>query len=196
MAITWQVAILFGFLGGFLIALVYAACVGSFLYLVEMMVRTSRVTLADFRRSFGMYLWDVIAVNFVLWILTTLSELALGNLPQGALILLCLRVLILVFFNAVPELIYLGHNTAVTLLAESYRFISENWLEWFPPNLVLTVGLALLWQIPLGGRLGQILLIAASALFLYFAMVVRGLLFLELSGSTRRGRLFRHKAGR
>ena len=48
-----------GIAGGFALTLVQAACLGSFLYLVEMIVRTSRVTLNDFRHSFGRYLWDV-----------------------------------------------------------------------------------------------------------------------------------------
>ena len=48
-----------GLLGGFLLSLVWASCVGSFLYLVEMLVRTGRVSWGDFRRSFGVYLWDV-----------------------------------------------------------------------------------------------------------------------------------------
>src|SRR5574337_1005304 len=55
---TW-VAILLGIIGGFVLSFVWAACIGSFLYLVEMIVRTSKVTLEDFRRSFGMYVWDV-----------------------------------------------------------------------------------------------------------------------------------------
>jgi hypothetical protein len=33
-------------------------------------------------------------------------------------------------------------------------------------------------------------------LFVYFAMVVRGFLFIELDGSNRRARIFRHKMGR
>jgi len=33
------------------------------------------------------------------------------------------------------------------------------------------------------------------ALLVYFTMVARGLLFLELQGSSRRARIFRHRAG-
>ena len=36
---------------------------------------------------------------------------------------------------------------------------------------------------------------AVIALFVYFAMVVRGLLYIELAGTSRRGRAFRHRAG-
>lgn len=193
MAVTWRVATLLGLLGGFLIAIVSAACVGSFLYMVEMMVRTSRVTFGDFGRSFGVYLWDVLTVNFVLWILITITGLALATVPQGGIILLFLQLVILVLFNAVPELIYLGHHSAVGLLAASYRFIGDNWVEWFPPNILIVIALFALWQMPVEGAALRIVKEAAVALFLYFAMVVRGLLFVELSGSTRRGRIFRYR---
>jgi hypothetical protein len=40
-----------------------------------------------------------------------------------------------------------------------------------------------------------VLQIAVLALFGYFAMVLRGLLFIELAGSSRRGRAFRYRTG-
>jgi hypothetical protein len=194
--VATRFAIVLGILGGFLLSVVFAACAGSFLYLVEMMVRTSRVSWEDFRRSFGAYLWDVIGVAFILWILFWISSLALANSPRGDLVLLCLRILVLVFFNAVPELIYLGHHSSMALLSESYRFIADNWIEWFPPNFVLAFLLLLLLDVPAYDILGEALKTAAVALFVYFAMVMRGLLFIELYGSTRRGRAFRHRSGR
>lgn len=191
-----QVAVLLGPLGGFLITLVLAACAGSFLYLVEMMVRTSRVSLADFRRSFGVYLGDVIGVMFVLWIGFRLLDLAMAGLPQGGLIILCAHLVVLVLFNAVPELIYLGHHSALELLSESYRFIADNWIEWFPPNVILGGVLLGVWSFPVEGQVAFLAKIAVAALLLYLAMVIRGLLFLELLGTSRRGRIFRHRVGR
>lgn len=182
-----------GFAGGILISVVTAACLGSFLYLVEMMVRSSRVSWEDFARSFSPYLWDIVGVNFILWVFWQIATPLLLQIPQGTLIALCLNLTILVFFNAVPELIYLGHHSLLSLLAESYRFVSENWIEWFPPNLFFGVCLLSLWQLPASNAVTLVLQAGAIALFVYFAMVVRGLLFIELSGSTRRGRAFRHK---
>jgi hypothetical protein len=195
-SVTAPFAALLGILGGFAMALVFAACVGSFLYLVEMMVRTSRVTLADFKHSFTVYLWDIVAVNFVLWIGGQLVDLGLAGLPQAGLIRACVSLLVVVFFNAVPELIYFGHHTAVALLAESYRFIAENWIEWFPPNLLMLAILYGISQLPGSGLVFDIGRVAITALFVYFAMVVRGFLFAELSATSRRGRIFRHRSGR
>src|SRR5262245_18844691 len=105
-----------GLIAGLALSIVWAACIGSFLYLVEMLVRTNRVTLADFQRSFGVYLWDVMGVAFVVWLVFRVLAPALSGVPQGGLILLALNVLVLVFGNAVPELIYLGHHSTLALL--------------------------------------------------------------------------------
>jgi hypothetical protein len=179
-------------LGGFAMSLVFAACAASFLYLVEMIVRTNRVTLADFQRSFGVYLWDVMGIAFVLWIVMRFVTPALATLPQATVLLIALKVLILVFGNAVPELIYLGHHSTLALLEESYRFVGENWIEWFPPNLILLVILTGLNAPQLNGLLSFAQL-GVTALFVYFAMVFRGLLFVELYGTSRRGRMFRYR---
>ena len=188
-------AMLLGIVGGFLLSLVSAACMGSFLYLVEMMVRTSKVSWEDFGRSFSAYLWDVIGVMFVLWIFQLVAVPVLLQSQQGGLILLCIYIAMLAFFNAVPELIYLGHHRALELLAESYRFVTDNWIEWFPPNVVLMAGFYALWQFRPSHTAAALLQTAALALFGYFAMVLRGFLFIELAGSSRRGRAFRHRSG-
>jgi hypothetical protein len=179
-------------LGGFAMSLVSGACAASFLYLVEMIVRTNRVTVADFQRSFGVYLWDVMGVAFVLWIVFRFVTPALLAMPQATVLLIALNVLILVFGNAVPELIYLGHHSTLALLEESYRFVGENWIEWFPPNLILFAILMAL-NLPVLNGVASFVQLGVSALFVYFAMVFRGLLFVELYGTSRRGRMFRYR---
>jgi len=183
-----------GILGGFLMSLVWAACVGSFLYLVENIVRNGRVTIDDFRRSAGVYLWDVVGVTFVVWIAFRVLAPALGTMPQGPMLLLGLYLIVLVFFNAVPELIYLGRCSSLELLGESYAFIGENWIEWFPVTVALGAVVLALEALPVSPLL-QWPKLAAIALLVYYTMVVRGLLFLELHGSTRRSRAFRHRMG-
>jgi hypothetical protein len=183
-----------GLLGGFLVSLVWAACVSSFLYLVEMILRTGSVSWDDFRRSFGVYLWDVVGVTFILWVLLAVATPALRTIPQGPGIILALDLVILVLFNAVPELIYLGHHSSLELLSESFRFVSDNWIEWFPATLAMAAPLLALAGVALPGALDW-LRTAVLALLVYFMMVARGLLFLELHGSTRRARAFRHRAG-
>jgi hypothetical protein len=191
--IAAMLAMPLGIAGGLLVTFVQAACLGSFLYLVEMIVRTSRVTLDDFRHSFSRYLWDVVGVMFLLWLFTLVSP-AIAQLPRGGVILLFLRLLMFILFNAVPELIYLGHYTPTALLAESYQFITENWIEWFPAT-VLAVGIMMVvGALPVRG-IGAYAQDAALGLMVYFTMVMRGLLFIELHGSTHRGRAFKYRMG-
>jgi hypothetical protein len=193
MSITLPFAMMLGLLGGFIVGLVWAACIASFLFLVERLVRHGRVTLDEFPASFTPYLSDVIGVMFVLWMVRTLLSIALMTNPQGLLITLVVQLFIFVFFNAVPELIYLGHHSSLELLGESYQFISDNWIEWFPPTLLAGVVLAGLMQLPLGGA-AVVLKWALVGLFVYFVMVLRGFLFEELQGSTRRSRAFRYRS--
>jgi hypothetical protein len=185
---------LLGFVGGILLSLVWAGCVGSFLYLVEMMVRTSRVTLEDFRRSAGAYLWDVVGVTFVVWLTVRVLSAVLATIPQGPILLLGLELIVLVFFNAVPELIYLGRASSLELLQQSYVFIGENWIEWFPAMAVLGALVLAAAVLPFLRALGWLQL-GLIALLIAYAMVVRGLLFLELQESTRRSRAFRYRMG-
>lgn len=197
LAVGAYAAAFLGMAGGLVLSLLTSACLGSFLYLVEMIVRTNRVSVEDFTRSFGVYLWDVVGVTFALWLFWFVVTPMIVQAPQGRVIVLAINLVLVVLFNAVPELIYLGHSGVVTLLSRSYEFIASNWIEWFPPNLLLMAGLFGLWTAPLGdGLLPELARSALLALFIYFAMVVRGLLFIELDGSTRRARAFRHKMGR
>ncbi len=192
MSVAALLAPLFGLVGGLLLTLVWAACVGSFLYLVEMIVQTSRVTLQDFRGSFGAYLWDVVGVSFVLWVFWMIVTPALHRTPHGYAIVQCIQLAGFVLFNAVPELIYLGRCTSLQLFAESYAFIGSNWIEWFPANLAAAAVIYPVASAPLAEPLSYLQLGFVS-LLVYFAMIMRGLLFLELQGTSRRGRAYKYR---
>jgi len=193
MSITLPFAMMLGLLGGFIVGLVWAACIASFLFLVERLVRHGRVTLDEFPASFTPYLSDVIGVMFVLWMARMLLSMALMTNPQGLLITLVAQLFIFVFFNAVPELIYLGHHSSLELLGESYQFIADNWIEWFPPTLLASAILVVLMEMPLAGA-AVVVKWALVGFFVYFVMVLRGFLFEELQGSTRRSRAFRYRS--
>jgi len=183
------VAAPFGIVGGFLLYLVTVACFSSWLSLVEQVIRTGRVRLSDVPTGFTAYFGDLLTVGFLFWGLQLIASLVLAPFPFLRIVFI---LAVLVFLNAVPELVYLGRHAAAEVLVESYRFIGENWIEWFPANLVLAACVVAVLQLP-GGPLG---LVAEAALgvVLYFGMIVRGLLFLELASSSRRAREFRRRA--
>ncbi len=194
MALTLRLVGFFGMAGGFLFALVSAACTGSFLYLVEMIVRTSKVSMNDFRSSFVPYLSDVLGVSFLSWIFFMVVAPALLTMPDGVILLLFVQFVLFVLFNAVPELIYLGHFSSIGLLRESYVFISVNWIEWFPANLLALGLLYAIWALPMPGVL-EYLQVALVNLAIYFVAVMRGILFIELYNSNSRGRAFKYRSG-
>jgi hypothetical protein len=183
-----------GVVAGVLSVLLASACWSALLASTGEVIRTHRLVLHDVRAGFLAYLGDVVNVGFVVWIIAFFTAGLPG--PVGIMITLAM----LTFFNAVPELIYLGRYGTADLLAASYRFIGERWIEWFPMNALLLglliaaatlVGAA--GQLPSGLALG--LGVVVKAVLLAFAMLVRGLLFLELTQSSRRARAFRRAAG-
>lgn len=200
--------------GGFLLGFLAAACFSSYLTLLDGAVAGKKAAWADLTRGFGAKFWDVISVMFALWLLSLVTGILTGSAgPRadaiGAMVGLCIAL----FFNAVPEFLYLGSSRSFALLMDSARFMTRNWMAWFFPNVIF----ALLLLLPLGlvrvqhpgdavllfSRVfsldGPVTLFVTTPwvfkpvllLFLHFVMVYRGLLFHELVHSNPRLRAFR-----
>ncbi len=187
------------FLGG----IVLAAFLSCYLYFVGEVVGNSRVSLRELRVSIGKYLWSVVAVLFVAFIARFLLGMVLANNPNAQLFFRFFNLAAFILLNAVPEVIYLrGVYGGLATFERSFRFIQENWLEWFIPNLPL---LALAWfgvdvltlLFAFGPNANPIALgvvLALGALFHVF-MVFRGHLFEALDGSSHRQRMYRSRFG-
>jgi hypothetical protein len=180
-----------GFVGGMIWTAAAAACFSSWLFFLEQVVRgRGRVNLRDLAASFGAYLGDLLNVAFLLFLAQLVAAFVLAPFPP---LLIIFGLAVFVFLNAVPELVYLGRYGAAELLAESYRFIGTNWIEWFPANLLLVaVVLAVDFVLP-EGPFGLVSA-AGAGLVAAYGWVVRGLLFIELTTSSRRAREFRRRA--
>jgi hypothetical protein len=190
----------FGLVGGMLVTAVAAACASSGLYLLDNILRVGKSHLDDWIKGFSVYLGEVLTIAFILWIPMTLLTRVAYSTAEGAFIVLAVRILLYVFLNPVPELIYQSRLSGLQLLSASYEFIVANWIEWFLPNVLITaVGYLLLhWLNQVADYLPFFLefffVAAAFGMFLTFLMLYRGVLFGELSGTTRRSRLFRYRA--
>ena len=187
--VVWMLVAPLGIVGGVILYLTSVACISSWLSLVAEVLRVGRVRWADVVRGFGTYMNDLLTVGFMLWGIFFIANLVLAQLPLFDIIF---RLAAIVFLNVLPELIYLGRRAPAELLVESYRFMGENWIEWFPANMLLAACLIAARQLPPGPS--GIVVEAVTGLVLYFAMIVRGLLFQELASSTRRGREFQRRA--
>jgi hypothetical protein len=198
-----------GIVGGFVLALVGAACASGYLYLLSQAVDGVPLRLSDVKRSFGALFWDVISVFFALWIISLASTvLVRGAGPNGAAIGAFIGLVMAFFFNAVPEMLYQGRTRSFQLLLESGRFVLAHPLSWFLPNVLF----AILLLAPTGalavGHPGELLLLFSAVfspagvarifsglplwaaplllLFLHYVMVFRGLLYRELTSSNPR----------
>jgi hypothetical protein len=189
-----------GFIGGFIMTAVSAACASSGLFLVENVVRMGKFDLNDFFKGFTVYLWEILGIAFILWIPMTLLRQVAYSTEDGPLIVLAIQLLLYVVLNPVPELIYQSRASGLALLSASYEFIVENWIEWFLPNVLITAAgyLLLGWLDAPAAYLPSFfrffLLFSIFGLLLTFLMIFRGLLFSELAGSTRRSRAYRYRA--
>jgi hypothetical protein len=190
----------FGIVGGILLALAFQACVSSGLYLIENIVRIGRTNFDDFIKGFTVYLWELLLIAFILWIPMRLAAVALAGVPNGWLVFLLIQIGLYVVLNPLPEFIYQTRTSGLDLIGASYNFIVENWLEWFLPNILLTVaGYYVLEALDLlaygtPAFLRRFVLAFGFGLCLTYFMVFRGFLFNELHGTTRRGRVFRYNA--
>jgi hypothetical protein len=204
-----------GIAGGFLYGMASALVAGAYLALLAVGVLHRRpVRLIDVKEAFGRHFWDVVSVLFVFWI----ASLVLG-LAHSDVILIVATFAAWVAFNPVPEAVYQGGSRSLALLADAGRFVLDNWVEWYLPQIVLGV---LLWLLAphlpiqshaalfgpffgfvrvaeafgtapgvLGGGLETLLLVGG----VHVVMVFRGELYRLLGRGGRRARAWRARFG-
>jgi hypothetical protein len=204
--------------GPFLMGIVLAFLISSYLHLVWLSVGGRKIGLGDVRDSFLAHFWDVIGVMFATWVIQFVVGFGTQGLgDRGHILAVLADLTIVVFFNPVPELIYLGGNRVRSFglfsfgtLIEAGRFISAHWIEWLAPNALIAAAvlapIGVLQHQPLAQRLlafqgffsleglaTTVLtyprwLIPFVLIFINWAMVFRGLLFDELTSRVRRPR--------
>ncbi len=175
-----------GLVGGFLVAIAFAALASSGLVLLGYVVRQGRVTLADVPGSFGVYLGDVLTFGFLLWALEYVAGVVFADATYLAIVF---ELAVFVFLNAVPEQIYLAGEGGAAIFVGSYQFVGRYWIEWLPATAVLY----LLWRAASDAPVGPLAPVLGGVA-LAFMLVCRGLLFLELTTSSRRAREFQRRA--
>jgi hypothetical protein len=210
-----------GLIGGFVLGILDALCISSYLYLLSQAVAGSRITLGDARRHFASLFFQVIGVLFVLWIVGDLVGFAASAATEhAAFITAAYGLAVAVFFNPVPEIIYQSRTPGRTtdVLLASFRFVQASWTEWFLPNVLFAVALiaiafgtdalntaTLVAMLPSFFSLRGVYQLAPSLLageqrpwlwpvllaVVHYVMVFRGVLFRELATGAWRVRSFR-----
>lgn len=205
-----------GIVGGFLMFLVAAACISSFLSVLAEAIAHERIRVNELGQTFGRYLSSIVGVLFLFWIIELLLTLITEQNPS--LLWLAMAVNLGLFFvcNPLPELVYQGQRDGIGLVDEAVQFMRENAIEWLVPVLILflpvfaigvrealvamahvgatnalgVIDLTLRAWLPPLGELGQFLLLVAASVILCWIMLFRGFLFRSLAHSGRRQRIF------
>lgn len=188
-----------GMLGGILLAVVSAACIGSYLYLIETILNSRIANINDFKNSFTPYLRRVMNVTFYIWIASLVYSLlilrALVAIPYGTVVNLLINLAVLVLLNPLPEFIYQTYHADLNIFRACFEFMKENFIEWMVPNVILLSTVYFLMtggiSFTLGAGVIAIIKYAAGLFILLFTMLYRGILFRFLNESTRRSRLFK-----
>ncbi len=186
----------FGYGGGIVLALLLDAVYSCYLYFTGEVVGHSRVTLAEFRKSIGVYFWSVMNLFFVLWLVNFALGMVLSQNQNRGVISFGVWLLTLIVLNASPEMIYLrGTRGGVETITRSVKFIQEHWIEWFIPNLVALGAAYLVFTrlLPYLPPLAQLAIGLVGGALFHVVMVFRGHLFLALDGSSHRQRMFQYR---
>ncbi len=185
-----------GPVGGFLLGLALAAGTSAYLYFVGEVVAQSKTSLTELKKSFTVYFWSVISVQFVFWVVGLVLDLVLGGNPQKAQLLGAFWLVSFVALNAVPETIYVkGTRSGIDTIVTSFKFLQEHWVEWFLANGLLVAAWYFRAQVlsPLAmiGAIPMALVLAALG---HAFMVFRGVLYVALDGTTHRQRMFKYRS--
>ena len=196
-----------GMLGGMLVALVNAACAGTYLATLQDALTVRRpVDFAMVRGNLSRHTNDVLSILFPLWIL----QLVVGLL-QLPLVPLLVTIAVTLFFNPAPEMIGRSRTRGLEMLGDAAKFMGANWPEWIVPQVV-AIGLAAVvfpgsalgivslfgpffgftnaGSLVLTGGTGLVgwLIGLAAVAFVHLVMLFRGALYERLSTSGRRAR--------
>lgn len=193
-------------LSGIVVAIVTAAFISNYLYLLFNIINYDRINIQIFKDGFKAFLWKIYGVLFIAYLgnmLLAIVSNMLGSLSFIINIVIYLGIFILL--NPLPETIYLKAYSSWESVQSAFEFMQENWLVWLLPNVILFGVLYIItgnimtnlftthlsFNMVLSIR-NIILYLMGQGLF-SFAMIYRGHLFKMLSGSTRRKRMFMNK---
>lgn len=196
-------------IGGILQFLISSALISNYLYILYKVIEYEKVTLQDFKEGFKPFFRKVITIVIIGSLSSYLFSLILEPILAGILgpvtLSIVINLLVFVLLNALPESIYQKFYEPWETIVYSFNFIKDNWLEWFIPNLIFIGSIFLITRVLINNifitqfnftfdlSLKSIIIYIVGQVILSFYMIYRGVLFNELSTSTRRKRLFKRK---
>ncbi|WP_425449158.1 hypothetical protein [Dethiothermospora halolimnae] len=194
---------------GLILIIAESAITSNFLYLLYNIVNHGKFTVQDFKDGFKVYLWKIYTVFFIGWIARFVFDQFIARALQGILpflsyiaLALIIQILVLLLLNPLPEAIYQKHYSSWESIVYAFKFIKDNWIEWFIPNiifmLILYYSTGTIISDVLAYNTGVFFNVSVFSIVRYllgqlifsFTMIYRGVLFDILSTSNRRKRMF------
>lgn len=195
-----------GLIASIILFIVNGALISNYLYLLYNIVNKEKVNLQDFKDGFSAFFRKVITIiiigNLISWIFDNYVAVNLGRYIDIGLFYILIQIVILILLNPLRETIYIKDYEPWDTIVYSFTFLKENWIEWLIPNTIFT--LVMFFSTKniisiLDIHFGKIIDFSLNGIFIFilgqiafsFIMVYRGILFEELSTSTRRKRLYK-----
>lgn len=186
-------------LAGIAMALASSALISNYLYLLENVINNKRLNFNDFKDGFTKYLRKIYGVFFIAWIGSFVLSLLQGAL--GNIINLIASIVIIIALNPLPEAIYQKNYSSSESIKYTFKFMKENWLNWFLPNIIFSFVLYVITGNLILNLFTTYIKLSSQTIIAYligqtvfsFMMIYRGHLFNILSTSTRRKRAYMNK---
>lgn len=180
----------FGF--GILAALLHAAAISLYLYVLDAAVHGESLRNTTLRQGIGSFFRDTYIAIFIVYLLSFATSII--RIPGADWILI-------LALSALPEAIYLSRAQGYGVISEQFDFLKENWYIWIPVTLA-GIGVLLLFGMgftifpPVLMVWGSVNLLLRVILYIaVFSVIVlfRGHLFRYLYQSNMRKRRFMGK---
>jgi len=191
-------------IGGIVLTLAMASMISNYLYLLQNIIRVEKFDLEDFKMGFTALIRKVYSVLLIGWLASLIYNMILTPLlgSLGSFITMLIPLAIFIFLNALPESLYQKFYDPWETIVYAFEFIKENWLEWFMPNVIFMILLYILsgklllnlfsinFSLGLNFSTSSIIIYIIGQILFSFVMIYRGVLFENLSTSTRRKRIY------
>lgn len=195
-----------GMLLGLIYALIQSAIVSSYLFVLHNAIVYNRFRWKDIKHGITYFIRKVYGVMFIFF----LANLILGFLlniigPLAEVITILTGGITFILLNPLPESLYIKDRDSLQTIVYCVDFMKENWLNWLLPNMLLMImlsfttgrvflgGLNPFTGFSFGASLGTFIMYLLGSIIISLAMIYRGHLFVLLSTTTLRKRMFMRK---
>lgn len=146
-----------GIAGGFIMGMGSIALLSVFYSWIFRASRDERISWRSlFEFDVGLFN-ALLSAAFIIFILTfPLSFMDSGH--NMRLVVLAVNLVMVLVFNALPEVVYFERNDGMSSLKESATFTVNHWIEWYLPFLVVLSP----WIVSIGGA-GAVMILGVVA---------------------------------